>query len=89
MAPSRNPETDPDRPELMPDDTPTYMAPAWLGCIRWALGKSDILAAFRADTGNTWEPGRTPIDRMIDEATGADREFITAFVKWANPRRTR
>jgi hypothetical protein len=68
----------------MPVDTPDFMAPAWLGCIQWAIGKPEIVATFRNETGNNWNPGRTGLDRMIDQATGADRAFIEAFIKWAN-----
>lgn len=70
--------------QLMPADTPEYMAPAWLGCIHFALGEPEIVAAFRAATGNLWKPGRNGLDKAIDEATGADWEFIKAFVIWAN-----
>lgn len=70
--------------ELRPADTPVYMTDAWLGCIHFALGEPDIVAAFRHDTGMNWTPGRTGLDRMIDEATGIDREFIIAFIRWAN-----
>lgn len=69
---------------LMPKDTPDYMGGAWLGCIAWAIGNPAIVAAFRAETGMNWTPGTTPLDRMIDEATGVDRKFITAFVEWVN-----
>lgn len=69
---------------LLPADTPEYMLPAWLGCIRYALGNPEIVAAFRHATGNKWEPGKTPLDRMIDEATGADRAWVEAFVRWVN-----
>jgi hypothetical protein len=27
------------------------MAAAWLGSVRYALGREDVMAAFRADTG--------------------------------------
>lgn len=70
--------------ELFPKNTPEYMMPAWLGCLSWALGNPEILAAFRAETGRKWTPGMTPLDRMIDESTGVDREFIEAFVVWVN-----
>lgn len=62
-----------DRPSLMPADTPDYMAPAWASCMQWAIGEPDILAAYRAETGDRWEPGKTGLDRMIDKACGADR----------------
>ena len=70
--------------DLRPADTPEYMVPAWLGCIDFAIGQPEIVAAFRRDTGNNWSPGKTGIDRMIDEATGADRRFIREFIRWAN-----
>lgn len=70
--------------DLRPADTPEYMTPAWLGCISWAIANQDILAAFRAETGERWTPGKSGLERMIDEATGADRHFIEAFIKWAN-----
>lgn len=70
--------------DLKPADTPDYMIDAWLSCLGWAIKQPEILAAFRADTGMTWEPARTALDRMVDEATGAPRQFILAFIKWAN-----
>ena len=42
------------------------------------------MAGFRAETGKTWEPGKTPIERMIDKATGSDFEFLKAFAEWHN-----
>ena len=57
---------------------------AWVDCLRWALSNDDVLAQFRQDTGNRWAPSRGVLDRMIDEATGADRGFIEAFVAWFN-----
>ena len=68
------------RPPLMPTDTPDYMADAWVGCMSWAITADDSLAAFRAETGNNWTPGKAGIEAMVDKATGADR----AFIAWAN-----
>jgi hypothetical protein len=70
--------------ELMPADTPDYMAQAWIDCLMWALGEPEIVAAFCAATGNQWTPARHPLEMMIDAATGADAEFIRAFILWAN-----
>jgi hypothetical protein len=69
---------------LRPADTPEYMTGAWLGCISYALGDPGVVALFRAETGNQWQPGLTAIDQAIDEATGADRAFFEAFIRWAN-----
>jgi len=70
--------------DLMPSDTPPYMFPAWLGCLSWAVSEPAIMAAFRAETGNHWQPGRSGIERMIDEATGAQEQFVIAFARWVN-----
>ena len=70
--------------DLFPADTPPYMASAWVGCISWALGDPGTVAAFRRDTGVQWTPGATSIERMVDEATGAEWEFLKRFVRWAN-----
>ncbi len=70
--------------DLRPNDTPAYMTPAWLGCLQWALSEPEIVAQFREETGNRWSPGRTVLDRMIDDTTGAPHHFIVEFVKWAN-----
>lgn len=70
--------------DLKPADTPDYMLPAWIDCIAWAIVEPDVLAAFRADTGNQFTPGANALERMIDQATGADWGFLEAFVKWVN-----
>ena len=72
------------RHPLMPPDTPDYMLPAWYGCIHWAIGKAEIVDAFRKETGNQWLPGKTPLEKAIDAACRADDSFITAFILWAN-----
>jgi len=84
MTRARDKEPEATIESLLPADTPTYMLPLWLGCISWALQDDNCLAAFRAETGNNWAPGKTPLERMIDEATGSDRRFIFAFVEWVN-----
>lgn len=63
------------------DDDP-LMYPAFMGCVSWALGNDEVMARFRADTGKTWTPGRTPIERMIDHATGVDLDFFQSFSDW-------
>lgn len=70
--------------DLKPADTPDYMIPAWLGCITFAIRQPGALDQFRADTGFNWEPGKTGIDRMIDEATGREQDFVREFVLWVN-----
>ena len=68
--------------ELMPEDTPSYMAPAWLSAVTWAA--TDLKATYELETGNRVVVGATPLDRMIDEATGRDWATVKAFVAWFN-----
>jgi len=67
---------------LVPADP--LMAGAWLGSIRYALTRDDIMATFREETGFHWKPGKTVMDRMVDDATGVPVEFLKAFAKWHN-----
>jgi YD repeat-containing protein len=71
--------------DLMPDDTPGYMADAWIDCLHWALGDdSGAVQAFRTATGNQWTPARDPLGRMIDAATGVEADFLRQFIVWFN-----
>lgn len=60
------------------------MRDAWIGCVRWAIGEPTVLARFREETGNMWEPARDGLGAMIDTATGADVGFMSAFIDWHN-----
>jgi hypothetical protein len=73
-----------DRHPLMPADTPSYMAPAWLGLIDFAIQEPAVVAEFRRQTGNNWKPSADPFVTMVDEATGADKAFIEQFIGWVN-----
>ena len=70
--------------ELRPPGTPAYMTPAWISCLQWAINQPEIVAQFREETGNRWSPGRSVIERMVDDATSAGHDLIVEFVKWAN-----
>lgn len=70
---------------LMPADTPRHMAGAWLGCVVFASRQPDLVAQFVEDTGLRVDgAGRSPIDRLIDAATGRDDHLVTQFVEWVN-----
>ncbi len=58
-----------DRPRGMPADTPDYMAPAWLGCMPWAIGNPEIRATFEAASGLE---------------IGDGESYVRAFIAWAN-----
>ena len=60
------------------------MAQAWVNYLRWPVTEPEMLAAFRADTGCDFTPGLTPIDLMINEATGRQRASVEPYVAWFN-----
>lgn len=70
----------------LPEDTPEYMAPAYFGCLRWALGHTGILSEFTKDTGKILSPARDGLALMIDKAAGFEpfEDFLRAFVPWFN-----
>jgi hypothetical protein len=68
--------------EMIPSDP--LMALAWRDCLMWAITNEPIMAAFRKETGNSWEPGMALIERMIDSATGVDAGFAKEFILWFN-----
>lgn len=69
---------------LIPDDTPEYMTPAWIGCMNWAIQEPEIRAAFESDTGMRYTPPNNALDEMIDNATGYGEDYVKSFVQWAN-----
>lgn len=70
--------------DLMPDDTPEFMAPAWLSALSFTIKQDGAMRAFREATGCTYTAPMTPLEQMIDQATGADVAFLTAFIQWFN-----
>lgn len=74
----------PGRPKHMPEDTPDFMAQAWVDCLRWAASDADVLRQFETATGVYMRAARSALDQMIDEATGANRDYFEKFVVWFN-----
>jgi hypothetical protein len=62
----------------LPDDP--ILAQVWFDCLRWSVTEPEMLAAFHVDTGCDSMSGLTPIDRVIDEATGNERAFVEQYV---------
>ncbi len=65
-------------------ETHPLMQIAWSDCLLWAFTFEPIVKQFMDETGNTWELGKIPIDRMVDKATGAETEYCMEFVEWFN-----
>lgn len=58
------------------------MVQAWVDCLLWSVTNPDIVAAFRQQTDCHWTPATTGLERMIDQATGAEADFVRAYVAW-------
>ena len=60
-----------------------HMAGIWAACLMWAVTEDAIVARFEADTGKKLPPpARNGLERMIDEATGVNRDIAVAFADW-------
>ncbi len=58
---------------------------AWRDCLTWAIAEPQVLAEYTRDTGATIMPAPTsPIERMVDDATGAQRKSVEDFMAWFN-----
>lgn len=56
----------------------------WLGCVIATTEQAPALELFHAATGYDLRAliGRTPMEQMIDWATGREREIIVAWCDW-------
>ena len=70
--------------ECAPATTPEFIYPAWLGAVSWALRTPSIVGEYRENTGDQWMPSKSPIERMIDEATDREWVFVESFTGWFN-----
>lgn len=73
-------------PFRYPDDP--LMFGAWQSLLGYAISTPALREAFKRDTGLTlFEPPKTGLDALIDQATGhtgdADKTLI-AFIEWVN-----
>jgi hypothetical protein len=51
-------------------------------CVQWAYSEPEIRARFEADTGHSFPNPKTPLEHMIDKATGRNEVVYTAFIEW-------
>jgi len=60
------------------------MTEAWLSCVSASSGVEGITKAFKEDTGIDIAVlvNRSPIEKMIDEATGLDKEIVVKWCDW-------
>lgn len=60
------------------------MARAYRDCLLWAAGDPEVMAAFSRETGTVIAQRTSPLDGMIDAATGYDAHIAKKFLSWFN-----
>lgn len=60
------------------------MIDAYLACVEHAISQPEARLSFKGQTGYDLESliGRDPISKMIDKATGYEREVMLSFFDW-------
>lgn len=71
-----------EKPRLKTSWDEHYMWKAYIDFLHFALGNDEMVAQFRAETGNMWKPAKNGLGRMIDEATGVEFKFLQQFSDW-------
>lgn len=66
-----------------PESDP-IMAGAWAACLNYTISRTDALKRFEEETGNVFRPATNGIEKMIDDATGYEVEFLGKFIDWFN-----
>lgn len=62
---------------------PDFMWVAFIGCVSFAAHNEECLDAFlKEHPGEAISMPRTPMDKMIDDATGASRVRFARFCDW-------
>jgi len=71
---------------LPPEDTPEFMYDPWAACLRWAVCSEAVQKDFEAATGIKYHGAGSPIEAMLDNATGHNpaEEYIKSFLPWFN-----
>lgn len=67
-----------------PKDTPEYAHGMWASALLAASRQPEIVKAFQDETGIVFSPAKTPIDAMIDDATGRNEQIAHSFGEWFN-----
>ena len=64
------------------DIFPPIMVHFWMDRLMDAIKDPDTLAEFREDTNCDWQPPRSPIEHMVDDASGVGFQVAKDFAKW-------
>jgi hypothetical protein len=67
----------------VPEGLP-LMLPAWIGLVRYAIGKEEIREQFKKDTGKDLKTllNRSSFIALIDQTSGYERHLMASFCDW-------
>ena len=74
------------KPDLCPE-TDLLMQIAWRDCLLWSISSTepDFVGCFETATGlQLPRPANSPIERMIDDATGYSTANVPEYIVWFN-----
>lgn len=74
--------TEPLPRDIIPKDP--LMVATWASALMVFIKREDVLENYRRDTGDKFVPANTPMDKIVQEGTGQEREFVIRFIKWFN-----
>lgn len=55
---------------------------AFVSFIKFMASDQEAIRTFEAETGTRIQTGLSPLERMIDKASGYDRQLFETFAKW-------
>ena len=67
-----------------PSDTPQYAHGMWASALLAAIKTPEMVAVFEEQSGKHYTLPESPIEQMIDEATGIQSDYFHAFGDWFN-----
>lgn len=70
----------PDMVEV--DGREVFRQIAWRDFLIFAIGEPKIVEQYETATGKKLDLAKTPMDRMIDKATGREDAMVADFVEW-------
>ena len=65
-------------------DASVYFDPAFIACLRESIAVPELVANFNRLYGATLGARSTPIEQMVDTATGKAKDDMRAFVEFVH-----
>lgn len=70
-----------DSPDVI-DEREMFRQIAWRDFLVFAIQEPGVIKQYEQATGKKFNLARTPLDVMIDKATGYEDSMVADFVRW-------